>query len=629
MTTATSTRTTTPTLAPSTPLVFFTRELALRSPTNDTAPPTDGSDHAQRLAAELITPPDQVAWPHPIRVMRDSKQRVIRAQLLLAEAERLETAGSPGEADEAWTQVEDEWGWVARENTVREQLLARARQLAIPQPEDVVSSIRDGITKELLPVLHLKWALAGRSPASRHLRSLRQWQLPKGASPALLDAYGWYLLALMESSEEPPSVVDTTIRRMVHEHGRENVVVRRLLWYYATLRTRLVRRQINANARPDVYVSGLAAARAVVEAGGGTLAMLELLSVLHLMNGVHAPPQRVDVAAMQFAQALVLDPLNGTARDRLAALEELPSSLRARAQELANRGQLRVGAYESIAAIEKGVKDANAYFDSPRAKEIAQQRSALLLSTLAWRLSLDPSDPAQLDRAATLWMVIDSLVESGVAPKDYPALVRSRATQRRADLASLPWDRIDAVLTRGVLPAAYLLPLLLQEPDPPQQAAVAQPVRAAVARVERSRALPTRPRRWWLDEWLVSSRDRGYKVAAAAGIIMALYVAGARTVHAVEAGRASRAFERVAVAARSRDDSATAEVALAYLSGRDSTEVPDARSTQVEAWLGDAMMRRVLTLVDAKRVDEAKSLLERFERARPLRGEAESSTEAP
>jgi hypothetical protein len=41
------------------------------------------------------------------------------------------------------------------------------------------------------------------------------------------------------------------------------------------------------------------------------------------------------------------------------------------------------------------------------------------------------------------------------------------------------------------------------------------------------------------------------------------------------------------------------------------------------------MMRRVLTLVDAKRVDEAKSLLERFERARPPRGEAESSTEAP
>src|SRR5262245_28157172 len=179
MTTATSTRTATPasTLVPAAPLVFFARGLALRSPTKGDAVPSGAPDKAQRLAAELITPPDDVAWPHPIRVLRESKQRLVRAQLLLAEAECLEAAGSHREADDAWTQIDDEWGWVARDKAVRERLVARARQLEIPQPEDVVSSIRDAISSELLPLLHLKWALAGGSSAARHLRCLRQWQL--------------------------------------------------------------------------------------------------------------------------------------------------------------------------------------------------------------------------------------------------------------------------------------------------------------------------------------------------------------------------------------------------------------------------------------------------------------------
>ncbi|HEU5072792.1 MAG TPA: hypothetical protein VFU02_01435 [Polyangiaceae bacterium] len=583
-------------------------------------------DAVHALAAELVTP-NAASWPHPYRVMRHPEQRLTRARLLLVEAERLARASSAAGATDVWTLLDDEWAWVGRDPFVRERLLARARELGVEKPLDAVTAMRGAIGSELLPLLHLKWLLATPQGATPHRRYLREWELANDAPDAVLEMYGWYLLTLIDADEEPSPALDANVTRVVKRRGADDPVVRRLLSYYATLRTRLAHKQIQANKTERMPARSLTAVQGIVDAGGGSLAMLELLSLLHLISGVHTPRERLDVAAMHFARALVLDPLNGSARDQLQALEGLPASLRQRASELQKQGQLGAGAHHAIAAVERAVSEAQAYLHSPQAAVIDQHRAGIMLPTLAWRLSLDPGEASQLERLAVLSKAIDDCANMGIAASDYPLMVKARAIQLRTDLADLPWERLMDVLAGAVLPAGFLLPLLLPEPAPPDLATIAGPVRDAALRTETASTIPRRPARWWFDEWLVSRRDWGYKIAAAAGIVMLLYGAGARTVLAVETRIAERAYERVAAAVRAEDDAAAVESALAYLDRRRSAS-GDARASQVQVWLNEAMMRQVVTLVEGKRVAEAKTLLDQFERVRPPRTDAEPTIDS-
>jgi hypothetical protein len=583
-------------------------------------------DETRRLARALVTPVDRSTWPHPWTAGRSAASRLARAQLLLYDAERHERSQSKRTAD-AWPIVDAEWAWASTDTFVNQWLVAHARTLGLDSPNERAAAVQAAIAVELVPLMHLKWLLASPDRAELHRRYLRQWKLPAGTSTHIIALYGWYLLALLQAGEEPSAVVDSNMVQIAREQGRDVAEVRSVLSYYATLRRRVANQQIEKKLPAASFARGLNAVDEVIRAGGGSLAMLELLSLLHLVTGVRQSTERLGESAKHFANAIVFDPLNGTAREQLDAVFAAPESLRKQADELKKRGTLRPGAYQTIANIERGIREAHALLDGPNAEAILQHRASLTLPTLAWRLLLDPGDPAELDRLAALCGAMDDVARSNPALGDYPLLVRARATERAPASKDLPWDRIIPVLEHGVIPAGFLLPLVLAEPAPPELASIALPVTTAALRADLAPALPQPRRRWWFDEWVISPRDRAYKAAAAAGIVMALYVAGAQTAHAVESRMNARAYERVATAANAADDARTVDAALEYLDGRDVADA-DPRAARVAGWLEDAMMRRVLTLVEAKRVDDAKTLLERFERVRPARIDPERTPDA-
>ena len=104
----------------------------------------------------------------------------------------------------------------------------------------------------------------------------------------------------------------------------------------------------------------------------------------------------------------------------------------------------------------------------------------------------------------------------------------------------------------------------------------------------------------------------GRGVAVLAGLVLVAGSAVSRGASEYKAAGLERSYRAAVAAVRAANDSATVEAGLTFLAAKlDST---DARVAQVGDWTRSAVLRRVIALAEGKRDDDAKAVLERYQR---------------
>jgi len=583
---------------------------------------------ARALAAWLTVSEPTAARPSYRTARRDPRLRLQRARILLAEVEHAELANS-SRADELWSELHEEWAWVGKDPFVRQLLVEHARGTSIAESgtaaiEAVVTATLSGIQGELIPGLHLKWLLAsratsqrgsaGRHTVSRHWDALGQWQLADDVSPAQLQLYTWYVMALADAEREPPPVVHATIQRLVTLRGLRDSGVARLVHALVILRRlALVKRLTNPTASQWWLEERLKEIDALVEAGGSTAELLELASLVHVALGVvlSATYSTYAAGATHIVTAVVLDPISSEAQRQLQRIRELPDAVSDEVSKLERAGRASANAGAIAATYRRGTVEALALFDTPEAQALRHTRREAALWSLAYRLGTDPNDAVTHGAFDALLATLDaSARRDDVQPDSYPAQVREATLQSNPGAAHLPWERILPALGQGVLPLGDCLPYQFPEPVPLDVGALGESLRESA--VDSVRPVPSATRRDQASAWLFGRKDLGYKIAAALGAAALVLVTTSRARGELRARHLGNDYRAVLSAVRAGNDSAASEAGLAFLSaGPDSA---DERVPQVKEWVRVAVLRRVIALTETHRSAEAKPLLERYSR---------------
>ena len=608
--------------SPDSGCLFFAPPLRLDSTSAGTAA-TD-EQRARRVARELLDLGGLTRWPSGWQAMRHVSKRVDRARLLFAAADAAERGRAAAASADALAGFEAEWTWMARSGDARAVLSARARALGAAKPDEVARRVGAAIEAELLPLARVRWLLLAspddKSRLARHRAALASWRLPDKPSALLATAFGWHVLALVRDGEEPDRGTDANMVQLVRSRGVYDADVSWILAAYARAQLQLLGKRLEAQESAGWFERRLTALEAVERSGGTTLSIFEAMSYYAFACGARKTANNSSFGdgMVELAKAIVYNPINADARNHYRSSCDVPSALQAQVNELlkANR-PVNPAAGALIKLFDDGVARGQAFFASEKAKGISTRLQAAARHALVWRLGLR-FDADSRERTDALFALIDQFgayaaqMQTALPAEVYAPQLRAMAIERRADLETLPWDRITPVLERGVMPNADVFALLLPEPDPPDLSAIVAAVRDADVPL---RAPPKQQSGDWMGVWLFSRQDLWHKAALAAGILLLMYAGAARSVQFLGNALTNGKYNRVVTALRLHDDSAAVDAAFKFLDHRADVR-EDPRVQQVAEWLDDATVRRLVTLAGAKRADDARELLTRYEQRR-------------
>jgi hypothetical protein len=384
-----------------------------------------------------------------------------------------------------------------------------------------------------------------------------------------------------------------------------------LLHTFAGIRDAEITKRVEAKAVGSFAID-LSQMNRLSSEGVYSLRLAELTSRVHTLIGQTIAGELATVpdAALHFAQAYVMDPSNGVARQLLRESADIPHKLREALREAQAKGTVRPDAGALIAGIERGVARALAYLESSEATAVHELRREDAVPELARRLQLDPADDQVTARLRHLDETLCEIsAEAHGDIDDRVSLVRTRATARDPALADLPWERLAPVLIRVVPSDLEALTLLA----PPAPLASLEPVRDRIRQAEvgagwgRDFSQPSLRVRG--ARWLFSRRDAGYKVAALIGLVLigiTLAMTANRTLE-------DRRYDHVLALAAGDEGAGLVAASLDFLEGTTVSE--DARRPQVIELL-DRGIARVLASPDGQR--DSVRLLDLFRRYQRL-----------
>ena len=288
-----------------------------------------------------------------------------------------------------------------------------------------------------------------------------------------------------------------------------------------------------------------------------------------------------------------------------ANLQNQVRSLRAN-QQLTVEGQLLAK------GLPRGLDFIGKFKDTPEAAGIVARRAQAIRLELARRLGLDPSSQANLDLAGRLASVLVEAQKDVKPKKSAPSALHQQAVQAAPELANLPWDRIESVLTQNPPLDEEVLALLLPVPEATPLEAELKPICEANPSPA-TVATDTIPKSFWPKLWFFSPRDLAWKFAAAAGL--ALLLGGGigdwqRRAHDREQ---ARLYDTLLSSAREHDSASVLALATRFVQAAE-TPRSDPRLTQVLQLADQAAYQEFFRLSDQGQTPQAAAVLEQHER---------------